>query len=143
MTFGRGEALDELLLQSEHLTLLVGLGVIETEEVQQPVGGEEDQLVHEGVPRGLRLGRWKVTRYSTGETELYDLREDPLELDNLARVPRYAGVRTEMLALLRQYRDCAGAACRRPVPPAYRLDVGQEKALTDAETRRTNAYFGN
>ena len=23
--------------------------------------------------RGLRLGRWKLTRYSTGETELYDL----------------------------------------------------------------------
>ena len=24
--------------------------------------------------RGLRLGRWKITRYSSGEAELYDLR---------------------------------------------------------------------
>ena len=44
--------------------------------------------------RGLRLGRWKLTRYSTGEVELYDLKTDPLELMNLARAKRYAEVRS-------------------------------------------------
>jgi arylsulfatase A-like enzyme len=93
--------------------------------------------------RGLRLGRWKVTRYSTGETELYDLQADPLELDNLARVPRFADVRADLLALLADYRDCAGAECRRPLPAQYRLDPDQVRQVTDAEVARTNAWFGN
>ena len=53
--------------------------------------GEEFGLGRQPLDtRGLRLGRWKLTRYSTGEVELYDLLTDPLELKNLDRVPRYA-----------------------------------------------------
>ena len=69
--------------------------------------------------RGLRLGRWKLTRYSTGEVELYDLRTDPLELRNLSRVPRYAGVlagmKTALPGLLRLPPvTSAASSCRRP-----------------------------
>ena len=53
--------------------------------------GEEFGLGRQPLDtRGLRLGRWKLTRYSTGEVELYDLLTDPLELKNLNHVPRYA-----------------------------------------------------
>ena len=61
--------------------------------------------------RGLRLGRWKLTRYSTGETELYDLRRDPLELRSLTRDPAYADTLAQLEALFREYRDCSGRQC--------------------------------
>jgi arylsulfatase A-like enzyme len=62
--------------------------------------------------RGLLHDRWKYVKRTGGAEELYDLRNDPYELTNLARVSAYAGKRTEMAALATRYRDCAGAACR-------------------------------
>ncbi|MBV9831696.1 MAG: sulfatase [Marmoricola sp.] len=93
--------------------------------------------------RGLRLGRWKLTRYSTGEAELYDLAKDPLELHNLAHVPRYQSVFEGMKQLYAVYADCKEAACRAPLPAAWQLGPAQEKRITDHEVARTNAYFGN
>ena len=65
--------------------------------------------------RGLRLGRWKITRYSTGELELYDLETDPLELRNLSRVPEYAEVKAKLKQLYREYSDCHGKGCRAEI----------------------------
>jgi N-acetylglucosamine-6-sulfatase len=93
--------------------------------------------------RGLRLGRWKITRYSTGEVELYDLRNDPLELRNLARVPKYAEVLADLKKLYRRYSDCRGDECRAELPKAWRLSPDEERQLTDDEVRETNRYFGN
>jgi N-acetylglucosamine-6-sulfatase len=93
--------------------------------------------------RGLRLGRWKLTRYSTGETELYDLARDPMELDNLSRVKRYADVLADMKALYGQYRNCAGDQCRVLLPPRWRLSPVEERRLTEHEIRSTNLFFGN
>jgi len=54
---------------------------------------------------GLFEGRHKLGRYFAGglddEYELYDLREDPLELRNLATDPGYARVTREMINRLR------------------------------------------
>jgi N-acetylglucosamine-6-sulfatase len=93
--------------------------------------------------RGLRLGRWKLTRYSTGETELYDLLNDPLELHNLNRVPAYAGTVRAMKALYAQYHDCREAQCRATLPTKWQLTPAQSRQLTEHEIRTTNRYFGN
>jgi N-acetylglucosamine-6-sulfatase len=93
--------------------------------------------------RGLRLGRWKITRYSTGEVELYDLASDPLELRNLSRVPRYAGVLADLEGLYRRYSDCRGKACSTPLPSKYRLSAGESRRLTLAQKRSTRLFFGD
>ena len=93
--------------------------------------------------RGLRLGRWKITRYSTGEVEIYDLRNDSLELRNLAHVPRYFEVKAELKQLYRKYADCRGNGCRAELPKSWRLTPQESQQITDDEVRETNAYFGN
>jgi arylsulfatase A-like enzyme len=93
--------------------------------------------------RGLRLGRWKITRYSTGEVEVYDLLQDPLELRNLSRVPKYAEVVADLKQLYTRYSDCRGEECRVELPKPWRLTPAEEEQLTRDEIAETNAYFGN
>jgi N-acetylglucosamine-6-sulfatase len=67
-----------------------------------------------GMPRftGLRTDRFKYVEHVWGAVELYDLRSDPDELDNLARSPAMHGVRERLARALERLRSCAGAACR-------------------------------
>ena len=55
-SLGEREADEDVALQAEHLLLLLGLRVVEAEEVQHAVGGEQQHLVERGVPRGLAPG---------------------------------------------------------------------------------------
>jgi len=93
--------------------------------------------------RGLRLGRWKLTRYSTGEAELYDLAQDPLELSNLAKVKRYAGVLADMKGLYRRYADCRSDKCTTALPARYRLTPEQSRRITENQKRATRVFFGD
>ena len=61
---------------------------------------------------GVRVPGWVFVRYTSGEEELYDLRADPYELDNLAGLPAYATKKAELDAELQRLRRCAGTACR-------------------------------
>jgi N-acetylglucosamine-6-sulfatase len=66
-----------------------------------------------GLPRfsGLRTRRYKYIEHLWGAKELYDLRRDPYELANLARLPRMAGVKAQLGRRLARLRGCAGASC--------------------------------
>ena len=44
----------------------------------------------------VRTAEWKYTEYVTGERELYDLVNDPYELQNLADKWRYREIQTEL-----------------------------------------------
>lgn len=92
--------------------------------------------------RGLRLAGWALTRYADGEVELYDMRADPLQLENLARSPEHADRRQELLALLRVYESCSGAACAAALPGEYAVDAPGTRALTQAQERATASYYG-
>ncbi|MFI7135323.1 sulfatase [Nonomuraea sp. NPDC050153] len=62
--------------------------------------------------RALRTERYKYVRYATGESQLYDLREDPYELHNLAGRADPAlvrGLRERLDAMV----ACSGATCRQ------------------------------
>ncbi len=93
--------------------------------------------------RGLRLGRWKLTRYSTGEVELYDLLTDPMELNNLNRDPAYDATVRRMKGLYARYHDCRGEQCRVALPAKWRLSPDESRRLTVHQQRATNRYFGH
>jgi N-acetylglucosamine-6-sulfatase len=69
--------------------------------------------------QGVRTDRYLYANYGTGEQELYDLRNDPFELQNAAGNPAYAQVQSSLQALLSGMARCAGKSCR--VKPALKL----------------------
>jgi arylsulfatase A-like enzyme len=75
-----------------------GLGLPEEDQLVQP----EDARPPEAMSWCLRSGPWKYMATGTGETELYDLREDPGEQRNLAADPGRAGVIAHCAARLRE-----------------------------------------
>lgn len=63
---------------------------------------------------GLVLPKWSFLRFPTfGDfEELYDLRKDRFQQQNVAQVPRYARQLDRIRGLWQRYRRCAGARCR-------------------------------
>jgi N-acetylglucosamine-6-sulfatase len=71
--------------------------------------------------QGVRTDRYLYANYGTGEQELYDLRNDPFELQNAATNPAYAQVKSSLQQLLGGLAGCAGRTCRGR--PALKLKV--------------------
>lgn len=99
-----------------------------------------------GVPKGfttsgLRTGRYKLIRYSTGEGELYDLLTDPNELSSVWRDRRYATIRSEMVRLWAAYRSCRQSACRTPLPEHLRTSPQWLDAQFRNAVQRKAAYY--
>jgi arylsulfatase A-like enzyme len=44
----------------------------------------------------IRTADWKYVEYDSGETELYDLKNDPYELENLSASPQYANILADL-----------------------------------------------
>jgi arylsulfatase A-like enzyme len=93
-------------------------------ELRQPQGRNAGVCAYQG----LRLGTLMFTEYTqvtdpssgacapANEHELYELAEDPYQLENLADRPSHAAQRQRLSDRLDQLRDCAGVAGRdRPV----------------------------
>lgn len=89
---------------------------------------------------GFRAGRWKYVRYATGEHELYDLLEDPLELESIANPP------PELRRLLdrawRRAVRCAAAGCRAPLPEALRVTAAEGRRITRLQEAALGRYYG-
>ena len=60
---------------------------------------------------GLRTPRYTYVEYATGEKELYDMREDPHELQNIAKTAANA-LLEDLHRRLESLRDCAKDGCR-------------------------------
>jgi arylsulfatase A-like enzyme len=91
---------------------------------------------------GLRTGRWKLIRYANGESELYDLVNDPNELTSLWSDPAHAAIRQRLVALWEQYKDCRRASCRVPLPPSLQRSPDQLARQDQHALRARRAYYG-
>ena len=60
---------------------------------------------------GVRTQRFTYVERDTGELELYDLKEDPSQLQNLDEDPSYKETRKDLGNLLDRLRNCSGATC--------------------------------
>ncbi|HYI99475.1 MAG TPA: sulfatase [Thermoleophilaceae bacterium] len=104
-----------------------------------------------GVPmfRALRNQRYLwIDHKTTGEYELYDLREDPYELRNLEDIDSYAPIRRKLEARLRKLAACRGATACSSSRPKLKLGASQvapppkpskRKRSKRGETRRDGA----
>ncbi len=83
-----------------------------------------------GVPmfRALRNQRYLwIEHKTTGEYELYDLRNDPYELRNLEDLDSYAPLRRALAARLRRLQSCRGATACSASRPKLKLAARQER----------------
>ncbi len=83
---------------------------------RDPGAGADREILFEsqvyGGSAGLRDGRFVYLDNGPGLTpELYDLAEDPFQLDSLHASPAHAAIRAKLEARLAQIRACAGPAC--------------------------------
>jgi N-acetylglucosamine-6-sulfatase len=77
-----------------------------------------------GIPkyRGIRTYRFLYVEHrTTGEYELYDMLEDPFQLQSVDGQDRYRGVQRDLRRRLRALVSCAGASCQ--TRPRLRLFV--------------------
>jgi N-acetylglucosamine-6-sulfatase len=90
---------------------------------------------------GIRTAQYFYVKYSSGEVELFDLANDPLEMESLADDPRHADVRRALDAAWRRFRACAGKACDIPLPPLLATDEAQTAELRAVMQERTVEFY--
>lgn len=87
-------------------------------------------IAREGTPpfTGIRSQHYAYVEYADGERELYDLRRDPWELQNVASKPAYRSIRAALAGRLRALRHCRGRTCRDAPRLSLRLGPGNGTA---------------
>ena len=85
-------------------------------KVLEPQDPLEQQLAaaKQGVPAyaALRTATHTFVLYGDGFRELYDLRSDPYELNNIAKDPAQKALVNQLDKWLEAFRKCRGATCR-------------------------------
>ena len=61
---------------------------------------------------GVKTSRYKYINWSFGEKELYDMKNDPHELENIANDPAMAGVIVKLEKRALELSKCKGKACQ-------------------------------
>ena len=75
-------------------------------------GPARTELLYEGADwSALRTNSYVYIRYDAGYQQLYDMLNDPWQLQSLHADPAYAGTLAEMAARLDAVQDCVGSAC--------------------------------
>jgi len=78
--------------------------------------GDEDFLVGKDISKkgytGVRTKNYMYAEFLNGDKELYDLRKDPLELNNMYRNAD-PGLVSSLQAMLAKLRMCAGESCKQ------------------------------
>jgi N-acetylglucosamine-6-sulfatase len=88
----------------------------------------------EALPyRGIRTPNYVYIEYPTGEQELYDLRNDPYQLENLAATAP-AQLRAELAARLEEMASCSGASCRTIEDRSFASDAASAPEPVQAAT---------
>jgi arylsulfatase A-like enzyme len=87
-------------------------------------------LVETSTYRAIRTRRYMYAEHfgsaSAGATEMYDLFNDPYELQSLHADPGYAGARAALADRLRSLAGCAGPTCLRLPNLSLRLVVSRK-----------------
>jgi arylsulfatase A-like enzyme len=71
---------------------------------------------------GIRTPSYKYVEFQGGVRELYDLANDPFELENQAKNPQFATIEAQLARRLAPLKTCRGQACSRGF--AVSLSVG-------------------
>jgi len=66
--------------------------------------------------QGVRTSRYLYVEHASREKELYDLRRDPGQLDNLIARGARRTVAAQLAHVLDLLRNCVGAECAAPLP---------------------------
>ena len=86
---------------------------------------------------GIRNACYKYVEHTAGvnagAVELYDLEQDPDELQSQHANPAYATVRAQLVARLEALRDCSGAGCR--TKPSLKLKVKERRGCAKRGAR--------
>jgi N-acetylglucosamine-6-sulfatase len=68
-------------------------------------------LIEQPTFAAIRTERFKYAEYDTGEKELYDLQNDPFELQSRDGDPPYASAQARLATRLHELQTCSGASC--------------------------------
>ena len=92
-------------------SVMDGLSLIPV--AQQPgIEQGRELLIEEPSFAAIRTERYMYAEHETGEKELYDLDQDPFELDSRHDDPAYALIQGQLATRLHELQDCAGPSCR-------------------------------
>ena len=86
-----------------------------TDEAGGPLEAGEHADVRYAL--GVRTPHHLYVDLATGEEELYDMRTDPHQYDNLVGEPAHGATLQQLRGVLAQLRACDGVQCRVPLPP--------------------------